>query len=464
MCTEEVSKKTQNAWNTWLDERDQAPNEVISQWFRERAHEGIEAATEYAKSGLQKVASFQDATEYARAGLQKVASFHQATEYARAGLQKLTSFQECGEFEDVPAQRPRRATDSSQTEARIQDLLKELFRLHDLKSNNVLEEEELVKLNQKVALLHYGREGTDKAAIREKYQTIFREHLDPQGRPVPFEIFNEYMKGVVAAVDSALNAQEMMLEQFVAEAQSGREAFRFPSLQSESDVDFLSADELYGKTDPVSQSESSCCSTSSESCAVDTQHLRSPDASPTRICLGLKKGFGLHDDVVLQVEGRPCWKVNVVLQPAAVETPPGQDQPKGMQNSVAQHSNTTAFTQLQPQWQTQTQTLQLHQPCKPQYHFLQERASMGQSTGRYSMVSSPCPQHMCQQPAVQTVFSPNAVQLAVPPTLAWQSQRVSNPQPQEISSRPQLVYHHTSVAYKYTASAFSQHHSDMRWM
>jgi len=121
----------------------------------------------------------------------------------------------------------------------VQELLQELFRLHDLKENGVLEEEELIKMNEKVSVLHFGVEGTDKAAIREKYSKIFRDQLDPDGRPVPFAVFRDYMQGVLSDIDPSPAAQVMMLEQFIEEARSARESFRFPSLVSESDYPFM---------------------------------------------------------------------------------------------------------------------------------------------------------------------------------------------------------------------------------
>ncbi|CAJ1329873.1 unnamed protein product [Effrenium voratum] len=100
-------------------------------------------------------------------------------------------------------------------------------------------EDELIKMNEKVSLLHYGKDGTDKQAIREKFQGVFREQLDPNGQPVPFSVFRDYMQGMLMSIDPNPDAQVMMVEQFIAEAESAREAFRFPSLVSESDQFFF---------------------------------------------------------------------------------------------------------------------------------------------------------------------------------------------------------------------------------
>lgn len=67
-------------------------------------------------------------------------------------------------------------------------------------------------------MLHFGKEKTDKGAIREKFQNVFREQLDPEGRPVPFSVFKDYMQGVLNGVDGDPEAQVMMVEQFIAEA------------------------------------------------------------------------------------------------------------------------------------------------------------------------------------------------------------------------------------------------------
>lgn len=107
---------------------------------------------------------------------------------------------------------------------RIEDLTRELFSLHDLNGNGMLEEAELITLNLQIAMLHHGKE-TDTAAVRAKYSELFRAKLDPEGRPVPYEIFRQYAAEVLDGLDNDPEAQEMILEQFVAEARSGREAF-----------------------------------------------------------------------------------------------------------------------------------------------------------------------------------------------------------------------------------------------
>mmetsp|Transcript_158383 Transcript_158383/g.508028 ORF Transcript_158383/g.508028 Transcript_158383/m.508028 type:complete len:266 (-) Transcript_158383:111-908(-) len=127
----------------------------------------------------------------------------------------------------------------AQQALRVDQLVEELFRLHDLNHNGVLEEEELIKLNEKIAQLHYGAD-TDKRAVREKFRNLFRTELDPNGLPVPFSRFRGYMTRVLDGIDRSKAAQELILEQFVEEAKSGRLAFHCQSFQSTSDEPFRS--------------------------------------------------------------------------------------------------------------------------------------------------------------------------------------------------------------------------------
>merc|ERR1719230_1288929 len=95
--------------------------------------------------------------------------------------------------------------------ARRELLLQELFRLHDLNKDGLLDELELVKLNQKIAMLHYGKEA-DKAAVRSKYQELFRSKLDADGDPVSYEIFRAYMLDTLHGLDTDQKAQELIVE------------------------------------------------------------------------------------------------------------------------------------------------------------------------------------------------------------------------------------------------------------
>lgn len=124
-------------------------------------------------------------------------------------------------------------------DARLEKLILELFRLHDLNADGVLDQRELVKLNEKITKLHHGKT-IDKAANKDKYEKLFKEQLDMQGRPVAYDVFRLYMLRLLPDMDHDRAAQEMIAEQFVAEAHSGRAAFFSPTLASLSDAEFLS--------------------------------------------------------------------------------------------------------------------------------------------------------------------------------------------------------------------------------
>jgi len=114
-------------------------------------------------------------------------------------------------------------------EQRNRMLLRELFALQDLNSDGVLDETELVMLNERIAVLHYGS-NVDRAALRAKYSALFRAHLDADGRPIAFQKFSQYMMEVLHAVDPDPFAQEMILEQFILEAAAAREMMHYTSV------------------------------------------------------------------------------------------------------------------------------------------------------------------------------------------------------------------------------------------
>merc|ERR1711869_57764 len=64
-----------------------------------------------------------------------------------------------------------RMSTQEQQSSSLEDLFRELFYLHDLNGNGLLEELELVKLNEKIAMLHHGME-TDRNAVKQKYQGL----------------------------------------------------------------------------------------------------------------------------------------------------------------------------------------------------------------------------------------------------------------------------------------------------
>mmetsp|Transcript_93799 Transcript_93799/g.146488 ORF Transcript_93799/g.146488 Transcript_93799/m.146488 type:complete len:623 (+) Transcript_93799:77-1945(+) len=108
--------------------------------------------------------------------------------------------------------------------ARIEQLMQELFRTQDLKGDGMFDEDELIMLNEKIAMLHYGR-NADIGAVHTKYSSLFRSRLDPQGNPVPYMRFRDYMLQVVRELDADPRSQEMILEQILNEARSALAAF-----------------------------------------------------------------------------------------------------------------------------------------------------------------------------------------------------------------------------------------------
>jgi len=121
----------------------------------------------------------------------------------------------------------------------LEELMQELFQLHDLNGDGVLEECELVQLNMKIKLLHHGKDA-DRQAVKAEYCALFREHLDPEGRPVPYQVFRRYMFRALDGLDRQSAAQQMIMEHFVEEAKSGRAVFHLPSFASVSDMTLLS--------------------------------------------------------------------------------------------------------------------------------------------------------------------------------------------------------------------------------
>lgn len=118
---------------------------------------------------------------------------------------------------------------------RLEELIRQLFQVHDLNNDGFLEEEELVQLNEKIHILHHGMDA-DVSAVRTKYKELFREKLDPHGRPVPYETFRRYAREMLDGLDPDPESQELILEQFIEEARSGRKAFEIPALSTNSDL------------------------------------------------------------------------------------------------------------------------------------------------------------------------------------------------------------------------------------
>ncbi|CAE7747937.1 unnamed protein product [Symbiodinium sp. CCMP2456] len=244
-----------------------ATQRVISNWLKRQTQRGLTLATEYAKAGYEKAVERADVAFAGRSLLdsgtpaqeaialkqqcdravaadtalqqtladlsaqyREEARFSRSPENGQAIGAWAARYGEAAQMLGKPPAEPQRSP-VEQDAITLQQLR---FELHDLKANGVLEEDELIKMNEKVSLLHYGKAETNKEAIREKYKGVFREHLDANGKPVPFSVFREYMQGVLNDIDTDPEGQVMMVEQFIAEAESARQAFRYPSLISAS--------------------------------------------------------------------------------------------------------------------------------------------------------------------------------------------------------------------------------------
>lgn len=143
---------------------------------------------------------------------------------------KKSALQACldgGDYDTIYQERTgedgEQTTRHSRTD-RLEGLMKELFKLHDLNGNGLLEEVELVKLNEKIAILHCGYD-TDRAAVRERYSTIFRDRMNPQGQAATYSTFRGYMYEILDGLDPDEPTQTMILQQLIAEADLALAAF-----------------------------------------------------------------------------------------------------------------------------------------------------------------------------------------------------------------------------------------------
>lgn len=201
-----------------------------------------EGADQHATTGLRAAAA--KLTGWAAEGVQalsKIATGAGSGEHGRGHARRSRqSWMLCvdgDEAETFQASASSRSPDIVSAK-RLEELMIELFCLQDLNGNGLLEEDELIKLNEKIAMLHYGKD-TDRQIVKDKYRDVFRNELSVDGEAVSYDTFSVYMSDVLDRLDSDKPSQEMILEQFVAEARLGREAFRLVSLSSASDAPWL---------------------------------------------------------------------------------------------------------------------------------------------------------------------------------------------------------------------------------
>jgi len=100
---------------------------------------------------------------------------------------------------------------------RIEALMRQLFNLQDVNADGVIEEADLVRLNDRIARLLHGK-GAPATAFMTTGRALFRERLDAFGRPVPYATFRKYVLQILQELDPKEVAQDLILEQFVAEA------------------------------------------------------------------------------------------------------------------------------------------------------------------------------------------------------------------------------------------------------
>merc|ERR1740121_3516190 len=98
-------------------------------------------------------------------------------------------------------------------------------------------------------MLHYGPD-TDLNEVRTKFGNLFRE-ISKDGQLVDLETYRNYLQSVLDEIDRSPRAQAMILEQWVAEAESARAALSIPAMRCDSDAEFLPHLELAGECDGI---------------------------------------------------------------------------------------------------------------------------------------------------------------------------------------------------------------------
>jgi len=176
----------------------------------------------------------------------------------------------CGEEFDSDGLSIRQRQVSNRLEAAIT----ELFRLHDLSRCGMLKEDDLVKLNEKIAVLHRGKDA-DLTAVDRRYRALFRSRLNIDGDPVPYSTFREYMVNLLDSLDPDERTQELIVEQFCAEAFLARTALaqqpspcRRPSSLGFVDGGLAEADEVASQASPARSTSGGAFGSLSSGCSV----------------------------------------------------------------------------------------------------------------------------------------------------------------------------------------------------
>lgn len=108
--------------------------------------------------------------------------------------------------------------------SRLVKYIGRLFDIHDFNGNGLLDLDELIAINVIIARLRYGNK-TDTFAVETRYRNMYWRSLSPSGRPVDRTGFITYTLGVLADMDEDFNAQELIMEQFIAEAEAARNIY-----------------------------------------------------------------------------------------------------------------------------------------------------------------------------------------------------------------------------------------------
>jgi hypothetical protein len=104
---------------------------------------------------------------------------------------------------------------------RIEALIQQLFNMQDVNADGVLEEAEFALLNDSVLRLRKGK-ALNYTTFGTPGRALFRGKLDKFGRPVPYVTFRKYVLRVLQELDVDEAGQELLLQQFLAEARRAR--------------------------------------------------------------------------------------------------------------------------------------------------------------------------------------------------------------------------------------------------
>jgi len=115
--------------------------------------------------------------------------------------------------------RHRRPVPEEPRAQRLEALIRQLFNLQDLNADGLIQESEL---RHSIASLRQGQAVNSALSMRTAGRALFLNRLDAYGRPVPYPTFRKYVLQILQELDPDEAAQEIILDQFVAEANMSR--------------------------------------------------------------------------------------------------------------------------------------------------------------------------------------------------------------------------------------------------